>query len=495
MDAHQQAELVAKGKCSPRELVEAAIAKIEELNPELNAVIHTSFESALEQAENGAGNSSGSRQSKQSSSPPSFEGVPILYKDLLCTSTGEPHHCGSRALKSRNATSQVDSYMHQSFRKAGFRVLGRTNVPEFGMAPSTEPLAYGPTRNPWDKTRSPGGSSGGSAAAVAAGMVPIAHGNDAGGSIRIPASACGLVGLKPTRGRISVGPEFGESGPLSHQGVLTRSVRDTAAALDILGGMYPGDPYTAPPPKRPYIEETKSKKGNWARNLKIGFMTKVPGGEEELHPECLIAVEKACKMLEDLGCTVEPSYPARLNDFIPEEFGVVMNVNLANRLAYWEKQLGEEIPLEELEPMTALMVDRGRGFLGTQYGQAMEALHAYSREVCSWWRGWENDDSQNGGGFDILVTPTLPMPPIKLGELNPEGNPQEILPKMAKVTRFCSPFNITGQPAISLPLHWTPKPQTPDSPPSLPIGVQLIAPSNQDDLLLRLGFVLKHDSL
>ena len=480
-DGLGQAQLVAKGKCSPEEPMEAGIARIEERNPALNAVIHFTFDKAREQLKTQL--ASGKKQSALSKSMP-FGGVPILYKDLMCTSAGDPHHCGSRALKSRNALAPVSSYMDLSFRKAGFMVLGRTNVPEFGMAPTTESLAYGPALNPWDTTRSPGGSSGGSAAAVAAGMVPVAHGNDAGGSIRIPASACGLVGLKPTRARISVGPEFGESGPLSHQGVMTRSVRDTAAALDILGEMYAGDPYIAPPPKRPYIEESKTS----PKGLKVGFMTKVPGGQEEIHPECKVAVEKACKLVEDLGCIVTPDYPDRLNGLIPEQFGIVMNVNLANRLTYWETVLGETIPLEELEPMTAMMIDRGRGFLGTQYTQGMGALHAYSREVCSWW-----DE-----GFDILITPTLPTPPVKIGELNPEGDPKVVLPNMAKLTRYSSPINITGQPAISLPLHWTEADDTSEgstsensASPSLPIGVQFVAKYGRDDLLLRLAFALE----
>ncbi len=489
MDTIAQAELVAKGECGPNEAVEAGIARIEERNPELNAVIHFTFDGSNGRANEKQGEATGA---ENANAP--FKGVPMVYKDLMCTSAGDPHHCGARALKKRGATSQVNSYMDQSFRGAGFEILGRTNTPEFGMSPTTEPLAYGPTLNPWDKTRSPSGSSGGSAVAVAAGMVPVAHGNDAGGSIRMPASACGLVGLKPTRGRISVGPEFGDAGPLSHQGVLTRSVRDSAAVLDIVEGMRAGDPYTAPPPLRPYLEEQKDSLKK-LKGLKAGFMTSVAGGQEELHPECKVAVENACKMLEELGCVVEPSFPERLKVPSPAEFGSVMNMNQLNRLAYWGKELGEPFPIEELEPATAFMVERGQNFTSTDAFQAMEGLSAYSREVCGWW-----DE-----GFDILVTPTLPTIPWKLGELGPEGDPMTILPNMAKITRFTSPFNATGQPAISLPLYWTDnkveteankatKDKETDGVPSLPIGVQLVAKFGRDDLLFQLAFALEEQA-
>lgn len=460
-DALGQAELIAKGKCSPAEALESAIARIEELNGELNAVIHFTYDKARAQAE--------ALDKVGDKNKPIFGGVPMLYKDLMCTSAGDPHHCGANALKSRGATSKVDSYMHLSFMKAGFLPCGRTNVPEMGLSPTTEPLAYGATKNPWDKTRSPGGSSGGSGAAVASRMVPVAHANDAGGSIRIPASACGLVGLKPTRGRISSGPETWDTGFFSNQGVLTRSVRDTAAVLDILSGMYAGDPYTAPLPRQPYINERKSS----PKGLRAGFMTKVVGGQEELHPECKIAVEKACKLVEDLGCVVEPEFPSRLNDFIPKESGVAMNVNLAKRVDFWGKHFGAEIPLSEFEPPTAMMIERGRGFSAVEFLEANEVLHKFSGDVRSWW-----DD-----GFDILITPTLPMPPLKLGELASQGDPMEIFPKMGKVVRYVSPFNITGQPAISLPLHQTEE--------GLPIGVQFIAPYGHEDLLLNLAFSLE----
>src|SRR3989440_1247169 len=247
-DATALAGLIRAGEVRPLELVDAAIARIETLDPQLNSVIHRRFERArAEAAALGPG--------PDADAGP-FAGVPFLIKDITCHQAGEPFHEGMRFLRDRQWRADSDSYLAARFRAAGLITVGRTNVPELGIVPTTEPVAYGPTRNPWDRSRSSGGSSGGSAAAVAAGLVPAAHANDGGGSIRIPASACGLVGLKPSRGRISFGPDFGEAaGGLVTDGVLTRSVRDTAAILDAIAGPMPGDPYAAPSPVRPFARE------------------------------------------------------------------------------------------------------------------------------------------------------------------------------------------------------------------------------------------------
>src|SRR5206468_2186763 len=244
LDATTQAELVRQRKVSPRELVDAAIARIERLNPKLNAVVTQRFEKARAEA-----------AAPDLPAGP-FRGVPFLLKDLICHSAGDPYHAGMRLLRELRWVEPEDTYLAARFRAAGFVFLGKTNTPELGPVPTTEPLAYGPTRNPWDTGRSPGGSSGGSAAAVAAGMVPAAHANDGGGSIRIPASECGLVGLKPSRGRTSLGPDIGDSwAGMAVEHVVTRSVRDTAAILDAVSGYMAGDPYTAPPPTRPFRSE------------------------------------------------------------------------------------------------------------------------------------------------------------------------------------------------------------------------------------------------
>ena len=264
LDATGQAQLVRNGEVSPREVVEAAIERVEALNGELNAVIHPLFEKALE--------------SEPADGP--FRGVPMVIKDLVCTTAGDPHHEGMRFLRDLGWRADQDSWLAGRFRDAGFVFIGRTSTPELGILPTTEPEAYGPCRNPWDTSRSPGGSSGGSGAAVASGMVPIAHASDGGGSIRIPASACGLVGLKPSRGRVSMAPLGDFASGLAIEHVVSRSVRDAAALLEWVADPPPGEPYVAPARTRAYPEEVGADPGR----LRIGLMTQAPGGQIEVHP-------------------------------------------------------------------------------------------------------------------------------------------------------------------------------------------------------------------
>src|SRR5438132_7809679 len=271
LDATAQADLVRRRKVSPAELVQAAITRIERVDRELNAVIIPLFEKARAEAAGDA----------LPDGP--FRGVPFLVKEIFAHTAGDPYHAGMKLLRRLGWVEREDTYLVAKFRAAGLVFVGRTNVPELGSLPTTEPDAYGPTRNPWDPTRSSGGSSGGAAAAVAAGLVPAAHANDGGGSIRIPASECGLVGLKPTRGRTSLGPDAGEGwGGLSVEHVVARSVRDTAAVLDAVAGYLPGDPYTAPPPARPFRDEVGSPPGR----LRVGLLVEAPAGQAEVHPEC-----------------------------------------------------------------------------------------------------------------------------------------------------------------------------------------------------------------
>src|SRR5947207_5950964 len=285
LDAKARAELVARGEASPLELVDAAIGLVEALNPALNAVIHESFDRAREEA----------RALPASDSP--LRGVPFLVKDAVCHTAGDPFHCGMRLLKRLQWNEPNDTWLAARFRSAGLVSVGKTNTPELAASVTTEPLAYGPTHNPWDLARSPGGSSGGSAAAVAAGLVPVAHGNDMGGSIRFPASMCRIVGLKPTRPRTTLGPDFGEYwGPLTHEHVLTRSVRDTALVLDAVAGPGAGDPYSAPPPARPFRDEVDAPPGR----LRIGLRTRRRDGERS-NPACEQAVADAGRLLESLG--------------------------------------------------------------------------------------------------------------------------------------------------------------------------------------------------
>src|SRR6266536_2587014 len=280
MDATEQAELVRKGEVTPTELVEGAITRIEKLNPQLNAVIHRLDDKATAAAADPA----------LPEGP--FRGVPFLVKDGVCHTAGDPFHCGMQVLKDIDWHEDADTWLAERFRAAGFVFVGKTNLPELASSVTTEPLAYGATHNPWNLDYSPGGSSGGAAAAVAVGVVAVAHGNDMGGSIRVPASACGLVGLKPTRARTTLGPDFGEFwGPLTHEHVLTRSVRDTAAVLDATAGPGPGDPYTAPAPARRYRDDVGVPPGR----LRIGIRTMRIDGAES-HPDCVSAVDASAQL-------------------------------------------------------------------------------------------------------------------------------------------------------------------------------------------------------
>ncbi len=306
IDAVGQAELVRTKQCTPLDLVDAAISRIERLDPYLNAVIHRMYDKARAAAE-----------SKDLPDGP-FRGVPFLMKDAVAHTAGDPFHAGMSFLKARGHTEEIDSYLAAKLRASGLVFVGKTNLPELAASFLTEPVAYGPTHNPWDLGRSTGGSSGGSAAAVASGMVPAAHANDMGGSIRVPASACGLVGLKPSRARTSLGPSFGEYwAMLTHEHVVTRTVRDSAAILDCTAGAMPGDPYTAPPPARPFAEEVGADPGR----LRIGWRAAKPGGDAP-DPECAAAVERAAGTLESLGHHVEATPFPALDTLPPAALGI-----------------------------------------------------------------------------------------------------------------------------------------------------------------------------
>jgi amidase len=460
LDATAQAELVRSGTASPVELVEAAIERVERINPELNAVITPLFDGARAQA-----------ASDQLPDGP-LRGVPFVLKDLSAHSAGDPFHEGMAFLKERAWTEPEDTALAARFRAAGLITIGKTNTPELGILPTTEPLAYGPTRNPWDTSRSVGGSSGGSAAAVAAGLVPIGHANDGGGSIRIPASECGLVGLKPTRARVSSGPEFGDvMGGLTCELVVSRSVRDTALVLDAVHGMEPGDPFGVAPPTRPYVEELGAPPGA----LRVGLMTESPGGAVSVHADCVAAAEAAAALLESLGHHVERSHPKGLDDpdytahFITNwAAGAAWNVD------YWSRRTGAEIGPDDVEPLTWALAEVGRSASAPEWLWAREWLQHNSREVASWWTE----------GHDLLLTPTIAEPPPPLGSFDsPPDNPLHGLFRAAELVPFTPPFNCTGQPAISLPLHWNDD--------GLPIGVQLVAAFGREDLLLRVAAQLE----
>ena len=458
LDATAQADLVRSGDVSPSELVEASIARIEALNPQLNAVIHPLFEKARDAA-----------KSPDLPDGP-FKGVPFLVKDVVCHTAGDPYHAGTKFLKEAEWVEERDTELARRYRAAGFVFVGKTNTPEFAMSATTEPLAYGASRNPWNPDHSTGGSSGGTGAAVAAGLAPLGHGNDMGGSIRIPSAHCGLVGLKPTRARNSLAPDFGEYwGPLTHEHVLTRSVRDTAAVLDATAGPAPGDPYMAPPPARPWAEEVGVHPGR----LRIGFRTD-PGRGREIDSACVSAVENTAKLLTELGHNVElVALDAMDSDDLEAAFSVIAGAGLVRDLERWGERLGRPITEADIEPMNWAMFEQARTVVASAYVAAVESVQSYARGVAAWW-----DE-----GFDVLLTPTTAAVPAKIGELAPLGDPQAVMAGMMACTAFTVPFNATGQPAISLPLHL--------SDAGLPIGIQLVAAYGREDVLVRLASQLE----
>ncbi len=366
LDACALAQLVRDGIASPSELVDDAINRIEKLNPELNAVIRPRFDEAR-------------REAAAALPEGPFRGVPIVLKDLICYRAGEEVHEGMGVLKEARYVSPRDQELARRLHAAGFVVVGRTNTPELGILPTTEPLAYGPTRNPWDTTRSTGGSSGGSAAAVASGMVPVGHANDGGGSIRIPASECGLVGLKPSRARVPLGPEWGDIfGGLVCELVVTRTVRDTAAVLDAVAGPEPGDPYAAPTPARPYTEELGADPGH----LRIGMQSAAFGGTVTTHPDCVAATEAAATLLESVGHVVDPTHVAALDPpELVEAFLLIWAAGTASDVDYyWPGKLGRPITQDEVEPLTWALADAGRGAerVGLPRGPTTAASHGAS---------------------------------------------------------------------------------------------------------------------
>jgi amidase len=467
-DAVGLAALVRSGEVQPVELVDAAIARIETVDTQLNAVIHRRFERARAEA---AALGSGPAPKRGA-----LAGVPFLVKDVTCHQTGEPFHEGMRFLRDRDWRATSDTHLAARFRAAGLITVGRTNTSELGIVPTTEPVAYGPTRNPWDRSRSPGGSSGGSAAAVAAGLVPAAHANDGGGSIRIPASACGLVGLKPSRGRASLGPDASFTALVVCEHVVCRTVRDSAAFLDIIAGPMPGDPYVAPAPRRPFRDEVGADPGR----LRIGLMTAAPGTLAVVAPECVVAVQRTAEVLESLGHHVEVAHPAALD--LPDwsaHFISLWSAGVALGLDSWSARVGAVIGADDVEPLTWMLAEMARALPTAALLRSLDWLLRTTRLVAEWW-----EPPEGSRRFDLLLTPTLAEPPVLLGTFDsPPDNPLAGLMRAASFTPFTPPFNVTGQPAISLPGTQTRQ--------GLPIGVQLVAAYGREDVLLRVAAQLE----
>lgn len=460
-DALGLAELVRKGEVSAEELCEEAVSRIDALNPKLNAVIYRMYDHARESI--GKGLPDGP-----------FTGVPMSK--------------GSRAF--RNYIPSFDSELMQRYRKSGVVVLGKTNTPEFGLVAVTEPELHGPTRNPWDTDRTPGGSSGGSAAAVASGMVPMASGGDGGGSIRIPSSYCGLFGLKPSRGRNPCGPEYGpvwQGAEVEH--VITRTVRDCAAMLDAVCGPGPGEPYYMPKPIRPFMEEIGQEPGS----LRIGFTARSPI-RADVHHECRKAVEGTARLLEGLGHKVEEAEPGIDGIALAHSYFMMYFGEMAADIRELKGVLGSNPVPGDVEAPTWALNLLGQAYSAGDFVLKLREWNRAARAMA--------DFHQN---YDLFLTPTTAFPPVKIGELKVSAV-EEILmkitnrfglkrlmklsgvaDKIAVETLSKTPFtqlaNLTGQPAISAPLHWTAD--------GLPCGVQFIAPIGDEAVLFRLAAQLE----
>lgn len=459
-DGVELAQLVRNGKASPTELLEDAIARADALNPKLNAIVHRLDERARAQA---------SQMSDQNvAERATLWGVPFLTKDLTVMTEGDPYHAGNVALRDSDFRASYTTHLATMFQQLGLVNFGRTNTPEFGGTVTTEPVSHGVCRNPWDLDHSTGGSSGGSAAAVAAGIVPIAHANDGGGSIRIPASECGLVGLKPSKGRVSFGPKLGEGwAGAAIDGVVTRTIRDTARVLDGISPAWPGDPYWAPIPAMSFEQAIS----NTPEQLRIGLATQSPWGP--VHPDCIAAVEQTALALQEFGHFVENAKPAALfHDDLFDHFKVVLASNEAFSVDKLEGAIGRKFKTGDMEADTQALVELGRKYSATDYLASVEWFHSYTRQMANWWQE-----------FDLLLTPVIAEPPPKLGELR---DPRTGTKRLRELLLFTAQFNITGQPAISLPMH--------TSSGGLPVGVQLVAAMHGESLLLQVGQQLEQAS-
>jgi len=456
LDATSLAELVRKGETTALELVDAAIDRLEAVNGTLNAVVTPMFEQARERAK----------------APPMdgpFPGVPFLIKDFLAEVEGVRFTEGSRFLG--DFTPSEDSELVKRFRAAGLQFIGKTNTPEFAIGATTEPQRFGPTHNPWNTECTPGGSSGGAAAAVAARVVPMAHGNDAGGSIRIPASCCGLVGLKPSRGRVSLGPLYGDLfGGVVAELAVTRSVRDTATLLEAVAGPTTGEPYIAPPPQGSFATAVNKAPGE----LRIGFSTVTPLGDP-LDSECERAVLDAARLCEQLGHKVEERAPDYDAMGLWTHLTTMLFSGTAWAQADWCRRLGQPLTPQLFEPFVWAFGEKGRALTAPEYLMAVQDLQAEVRRYSRFF-----DD------FDLWLTPTLGQPPVLLGTLGYTGDPIELRRRTAKFSPFTYIANATGQPAISLPLHWTED--------GLPIGIHFVARSGEEETLLRLAAQLEKAS-
>jgi amidase len=467
------AELVRRGEVHPRELLDACLERIESRNPRLNAVVRLMSERERSGAEG-----------ELPAGP--FHGVPLLLKDLMAAVAGEPLTSACRFLAT--FVPDHDSEQVRRLRRAGFVFVARTNTPEMGLLGVTEPALYGPTRNPWDPAHTPGGSSGGAAAAVASGMAPIGHGGDGGGSLRIPASCCGMFGLKPTRGRNPLGPDVGESwSGLVQEHAVTRSVRDSAALLDATRGPDLGAPYAAPDPVRPFLAEVEADPGR----LRIAYTSRSLFGGTT-HADCRAAVEDAATLCRSLGHEVDEGAPEFDRDELRRCYLAIVAVGTARAIEMAAKAVRRRPTPREFEAETWFVGQIGRAMGAVEHQRAIDTMQAVSRGIASFFTR-----------FDLLLTPTLAHPPARIGALRPK--PADLaamrvlrrvpvkrlldlaLEKMAgeafEATANTMLFNMTGQPAMSVPLAWNGA--------GLPIGSQFVASYGDEATLFRLAAQLE----
>jgi len=456
-DALGLAQAIAKKKVSAREVMEFALARAEALNPKLNAIIFTAYDEARAAA-------------RGKLAKGAFAGVPMLLKDMRANVKGWPNRSGSRYVPA--TPSSFESTLVTRFKAAGLIPMGKTNVPEFGILPTTECKLYGPAHNPWNLAYSPGGSSGGSAAAVAAGIVPIAHATDGGGSIRIPASACGLVGLKVSRGRITQGPGAADAtGGLSVDGVVTKSVRDTAAALDAVCAPDYGDPYFALPPEGSYLEGIKRK----TKRLRIAVSTKMMNGTEH-DPEVTAAVKRTAKLCASLGHTVEERDPDLDASALVNAFSTIWCANVAYTLDTLAQQTGTQPSLDVVEGLTLGLYEIGKRVGAAEFIAARGVMTSAGRRFAAWHET-----------YDVWLTATLGRPPMKLGTIDiDETNVMKGFAPNFGYVPFTSMQNCAGTPGINLPLNW--------SKDGLPIGVQFTARTGGEMTLLKLAAELEKAS-
>jgi Asp-tRNA(Asn)/Glu-tRNA(Gln) amidotransferase A subunit family amidase len=446
-DAVGLAGLVAGGEVSAAELLETAVTRMAAVNPKINAVTMDLTEW-------------GRQDVKRPIWSGPLAGVPFLLKDLGAQLAGAPTSAGSAVFK--DTLASADSAITTAYKESGLVIFGKTNTPEFGLMPVTEPALLGACRNPWDLGRTPGGSSGGAAAAVAAGIVPAAHASDGGGSIRTPASACGLFGMKPSRGRVSFSPAGEGWGGASIQHAVTRSVRDSAVLLDAVCEPQPGDPYFLARPERPFAEEVGRDPGK----LSIGFTTAALASDA-LDPECAQAVLDAAKLCEGLGHMVEETTMPGDLAAMQRGAGEVIAASIAALLDAEGERRGRPVAEGEVEPMTWLTYQRGKQISGASYVRGLAAIHAYGRAVAGLFQR-----------YDVLLLSTLGSPAIPIGHLT--ENPAEIAKRLFAFMPNTQAFNNTGQPAMTVPLAWSARG-------GLPIGIQFVGRMGEEALLYRLA--------